>query len=145
MTVIEKEIHLLQLEIAKLRVESKSGHNDGWLSQHYVKELDKANKKYLEQTKRLESLKEKRKTNREEQIGQINEEALLADGFSDALVGWDNSSMCAVYDYEKCCDVLMERDGMDYEDAHEYMQFNVINAVIGDYMPSFISLFDNQK
>ena len=144
MTVVEKEIQLLELEIAKLKVESNAPQNDGWMTDHYKKELDKANEVHSKKVAELENAS-KKKTNREEHIGIINDQALLADGFADALIGYDNSSMVAVYDYEKCCDILMDRDAITYEDAHEYMQFNVINAVIGDYMPSFISLFNNMK
>ena len=32
----------------------------------------------------------------------------------------------------------MERDDMNYPEAHEYMEFNVINAYVGDFTPIFI-------
>tara|TARA_R100000458_G_C8199665_1_gene190609 strand:+ start:163 stop:600 length:438 start_codon:yes stop_codon:yes gene_type:complete len=145
MTLIEKQIHLLETEIAQLKVQSNSGHNDGWLTKHYRDELDRANKAHLEKVAELEKMPKHERTNYEQFIADGNPEALLADGFADALIGYDNNSMCAVYDYEECCNVLMNRDGMTYEDAHEYMQFNVVNAVVGDFPPSFVTLFSNMS
>ena len=72
-----------------------------------------------------------------EQIADLNPEALFADGFDDALLGYDASSFCAVYDYTNCLDIL-HKDGMTSEDAHEYMEYNVVSALVGDFTPSFI-------
>ena len=71
-------------------------------------------------------------------IGDINEHALFADGFDSAIIGYDASSYCVVYDYDKCLKVLMERDDMIYPDAHEYMEFNVVGAYVGDFTPIFV-------
>ena len=45
---------------------------------------------------------------KKEQIADINPEALFADGFDDALVGYDASSFCAVYDYDKTEKILQK-------------------------------------
>jgi hypothetical protein len=37
--------------------------------------------------------------------------------------------------------VLIDRDRMSYEEAHEYMEFNVVTAYVGDFTPSFIHTF----
>ena len=71
-------------------------------------------------------------------IGDINEHALFADGFDSAIIGYDASSYCVVYDYDKCLKVLMERDDMSYPDAHEYMEFNVVSSYVGDFTPIFV-------
>ena len=72
-------------------------------------------------------------------IGDINEQALFADGFDNAIVGYDASSFCVVYDYDKCLKVLMENDDrMSYPDAHEFMEFNVVGAYVGDFTPIFV-------
>ena len=76
-----------------------------------------------------------------EKVSEINPEALLADGFNDAILG-----MClqfaqepvVAYDYEKCINVLIKRDGMSREEAIEYMDYNVIGAYMGIYSPVFI-------
>ena len=73
-----------------------------------------------------------------EQIADINLDAKFADGFDDALIGYEANGACAVYDYDKCLKVLVERDEMDEHEAHEYMEFNVISAYVGDFTPVFI-------
>ena len=76
-----------------------------------------------------------------EQMAEINPEALLADGFDNALMGYDATGACAVYDYDKCMTVLIERDEMTYDEAHEFMEFNVVSAYVGDFTPIFIHTF----
>ena len=71
-------------------------------------------------------------------IGDVNGEALFADGFDSAIIGYDASSYCVVYDYDKCLKVLIERDDMSYPDAHEFMEFNVVSAYVGDFTPIFV-------
>ena len=49
---------------------------------------------------------------------------LKADGFDAAILGI--GSRCGkpdilIYDYNKCCDILMERDDMTREEAIEFM------------------------
>tara|TARA_Y100000310_G_scaffold64178_1_gene59727 strand:+ start:7581 stop:7835 length:255 start_codon:yes stop_codon:yes gene_type:complete len=76
-----------------------------------------------------------------EKVSEINPEALLADGFNDAIMG-----MCmqfgqlpiVAYDYEKCLKILQERDNMSRSEAEEYMDYNVIGAYMGLYSPVFI-------
>ena len=80
---------------------------------------------------------------RVEQIKQalVDEEALVADGFEDALIGHTQGpNLVAVYDYDMCVHVLMERDGMTCEEAVEYMDFNVTGSYVGEKTPIFISL-----
>tara|TARA_X000001382_G_C3161407_1_gene176400 strand:+ start:1077 stop:1352 length:276 start_codon:yes stop_codon:yes gene_type:complete len=80
----------------------------------------------------------KMKENHKEHIADINSEALFADGFDDAIVGYDAVGFRVVYDYDKCSDILMKRDGMTEHEAHEFMEFNVVSAYIGDVGPIFI-------
>ena len=76
-----------------------------------------------------------------ENISEINSEALLAEGFNNAILG-----MClqfgqepvVAYDYEKCLEILEERDEMSRSEAKEYMEYNVIGAYRGMYSPVFI-------
>ena len=65
---------------------------------------------------------------------------LLADGYETALIGVGqqfNVAM-AVYDYDKCIEILMERDGMSHEDATEWMEINVVGAYVGENTPVFV-------
>lgn len=76
-----------------------------------------------------------------EKISEENPEALLADGFNEAIIG-----MCiqfgqepvVAYDYEKCLEILEIRDGMGREDGIDHMEYNVIGAYMGMYTPVFI-------
>jgi len=65
---------------------------------------------------------------------------LFADGFDDALigVGMQFSREVAVYDYDKCLDILIQRDGMDIEGAIDYMEYNVVGAYVGNSTPVFV-------
>ena len=76
-----------------------------------------------------------------EEIAEINPEAMMAGGFDDAILG-----MCiqfgdepvVAYDYEKCLNVLIERDGMSRTDSIDFLEFNVIGAYVGLNTPVFI-------
>ena len=81
------------------------------------------------------------KEGHKEHIADINSEALFADGFDAAIIGYD-SNCTVVYDYDKCMKILMERDSMTEHEAHEYMEFNVVSAYVGDYTPIFIHRLD---
>ena len=75
----------------------------------------------------------------EEELSCINEQALLADGFHEALLGIDVVDYIAVYDYEKCIDILIGQ-GMEEDDAIEYMDFNVLGAKMGEYTPRYVKI-----
>jgi hypothetical protein len=47
----------------------------------------------------------------------------------------------AVYDYAKCIDILAE--SMDYEEALEYFEYNVIGAYVGEQTPIFLRYPEN--
>ena len=66
--------------------------------------------------------------------------ALLADGFEDALIGYGTrfSYDVAVYSTSKCLKILMGRDGMSDEEAMEYFTFNVTGAYVGEHTPVFL-------
>jgi hypothetical protein len=71
-----------------------------------------------------------------------DDEILLADGFEDAFIGIAESNGShpkALYNEDKCVDILIERDGMDYEEAIEFFQFNVAGAYVGEYTPAFVA------
>lgn len=70
-------------------------------------------------------------------------DAILADGFEDALLGfgYQFSHPVAIYDYYKCVEILMSRDGCDEHDALEFMEFNVSGAWVGESTPIFLHSF----
>jgi hypothetical protein len=69
-----------------------------------------------------------------------DEETLHADGFEDAFIGYgiQFNRAIAVYDSEKCIQILIDRDGMSREEAIEYMDMNVTGAYVGEYTPIFL-------
>jgi hypothetical protein len=76
-----------------------------------------------------------------EWIKALNPEALVADGFDEAIVGMAercSQPACVVYDVEKCIKILVEENGMSQEDAQEYFSFNVLGAWVGENTPLFL-------
>jgi hypothetical protein len=83
---------------------------------------------------------------REETLRVLEDESpetLLANGFDDAMVGTARhfSRVLAMYDYDKCVEVLMKRDGMPYETAVEHMEYNVVGGWVGEYTPVYVTMF----
>jgi hypothetical protein len=71
-----------------------------------------------------------------------DQETLTADGLDGAIVGlWIDSPSGprVIYSQDKCIDIFVERDGMSYEEASEYFDFNVSGAYMGPRTPIFIS------
>ncbi|MGF9891707.1 hypothetical protein ABEX78_23895 [Priestia megaterium] len=79
-----------------------------------------------------------------EDVAEIIPEALFADGFDEALIGYVQRAgmMVALYDARKCIDVLMINDDMSEEDALEYFHYNVLGAWVGENTPVFAFLED---
>lgn len=74
-------------------------------------------------------------------LREANPEALLADGLEAAYMGHTvnhHHAIVAVYDYDKCVNVLITRDGMSYEDADEFLQYNTLGAYVGENGPLFL-------
>jgi len=68
-------------------------------------------------------------------------ECLLADGFNDALIGIsEGMNPVAVYDTDKCIDILMKDSNINHEDALDYFYFNVVGAYVGEKTPLFIRM-----
>tara|TARA_R100001460_G_scaffold10094_10_gene23916 strand:- start:3415 stop:3666 length:252 start_codon:yes stop_codon:yes gene_type:complete len=67
------------------------------------------------------------------------EECLTADGFDDALVGCTyGANVVAVYDIDRVIEILVE-EGMDYNDAVEHADFNIVGSYVGEKTPIFMS------
>lgn len=74
-------------------------------------------------------------------VADENPEALLADGFEDAYIGLARrcgQPTLVTYDYDKCIEILVLRDGMTYEEAVEYFEFNVVGAWMGANTPIYL-------
>jgi len=82
-----------------------------------------------------------------EVLEETNEEALLADGFEDALIGTVQRfgmNNVALYDYPKCIKIL-EKQGMKEDEAIEFFEYNVVGAWMGDGTPAFANIMTSSK
>ena len=64
------------------------------------------------------------------------------DGFDNAIIGVgerNNTDSMIVYDYNKMVKILVTRDDMSYEEAEEYIDFNIVGAWIGDTTPIIVT------
>ena len=61
------------------------------------------------------------------------EEFLTADGFDDAIIGVEETSMRLIYSVDKCLKIL-EQDMTELE-AMEHFNFNVSGAYVGEKTP----------
>ena len=95
-----------------------------------------------------------------DEIAEINPEALLLDGFDEAIIGMAeriNLGPVIAYDVEKIIEILasdmeVEEDdleeGQSIEDlkitmAYEYFYFNIQGAWMGENTPIFITKIQN--
>ena len=91
-----------------------------------------------------------------DEVAEINPDALLCDGFDDAIIGMAeriNLGPVVAYDVEKMITILMkdmevEVDEIEegetiemkqYEMAYEYFEFNIKGAWMGEFTPVFIT------
>lgn len=80
--------------------------------------------------------------NKREEIAENYPDLLVMDPeyLDEAIVGVATriglEAVC--YDTEKVIELLMKHDGMDYEEAMEYMDFNMKGAWVGETTPVFL-------
>ena len=86
----------------------------------------------------------------EENYPDYMDKILLADGFEEAFIGIVESfgsEPKACYNYATCIEILMgdhqdvETVDAAYEEAVEYLEFNVTGAYVGEFTPAFIKKF----
>jgi len=69
---------------------------------------------------------------------------LRIDGFDEAVLGpafvWRNGGQyeTLIYDAEKIREILMKRDGMDCDQAREYIEYNIEGAYVGEHTPVLV-------
>jgi hypothetical protein len=61
-------------------------------------------------------------------------EFLIADGFDDAVIGYDVNTYRLIYSVQKCMDILTQQ-GMLEIDAIEHLHYNTIGAYVGENTP----------
>lgn len=72
-------------------------------------------------------------------LSEREEQALFADGLEPAFVGlgYQFTTPVTVYSRTKVLQIY-QRDGMTYEEAVEYFDFNVAGAYVGEQTPVFL-------
>ena len=63
-----------------------------------------------------------------------DEEFLKADGFDDAVIGVDTSTMRLIYSVRMCVEILVLQ-GTDMFEAIEYFDFNIRGSFVGEKTP----------
>tara|TARA_R110000796_G_scaffold9485_1_gene32308 strand:- start:624 stop:875 length:252 start_codon:yes stop_codon:yes gene_type:complete len=63
------------------------------------------------------------------------EEITLADGFDEAVIGIEISSMRLIYSVRMVIDIMMDRDGMDEQEAIDWYEYNMQSTWVGDTTP----------
>ena len=85
---------------------------------------------------------------REKLTQEYDEELLFADGFDEAIIGvcsrFGQEDIVA-YDYEKCIDILIKRDGMDDEEAVEFLEYNTLGSYVGEKTPCFLHIVKEEQ
>lgn len=80
-----------------------------------------------------------------EHLDSMGQDILLMDDLDDAIIGVSqriNEPILAVYSWEKIIEVLMERDGMDFDEAVEFSEFNILGAWVGENTPIIVMPLD---
>ena len=80
-----------------------------------------------------------------EHLEQEYADLLLMDGLDDAIIGVSqriNEPMLSVYSWEKIIEILIKRDDMDFEDAVEFIEFNILGAWVGEKTPIIVMPLD---
>lgn len=58
---------------------------------------------------------------------------LIVDGFDNAIIGVDETTMKLIYSVKKCIEILTQY--ISEEDAIEYFYINIMGAYVGDKTP----------
>jgi len=69
------------------------------------------------------------------------DDILFADGFDDAIIGFEPNLWKVVYSRQKCIEVLSKEDDMSEEEAIDYLEYNTFNAYVGDKTPVWVEDF----
>ena len=73
-------------------------------------------------------------------------ECLLADGYESALIGiTEGGNPVAVYDSDKCIQILVEEDNMSIDDAMDHFYYNTVGAYVGEKTPIYIRQYLYEK
>ena len=66
-----------------------------------------------------------------------DETFIIADGFDDAIIGICERTNCIIYSTKRVLEILMEEQGMEYDDALEHFGYNIVGSYMGEMTPIF--------
>jgi hypothetical protein len=70
-----------------------------------------------------------------EAVKEFNDWTMFADGMDDAILGVESKSSRVIYSVRKCYEILMERDGMTFDEAEAFFAFNILSNYVGERTP----------
>ena len=73
---------------------------------------------------------------------------LKADGLDGAIIGIGErcgQEDILVYDVGKVIDILIQRDGMNYDEAHEFFSYNIVGAWHGEETPIWVRTYTEDE
>jgi hypothetical protein len=78
------------------------------------------------------------------EIGLENSIVFENPSYDDAIIGYDEITQRVVYDYEKMVECLVKEDGMEYDEAMEFIDYNTIRACpyMGENAPIILKKID---
>ena len=59
-------------------------------------------------------------------------------GFEAAIIGLDTSNQRYIMSKDKCIEICMKADNLSYDQALDWLYFNVFEIYAGEFMPVFI-------
>ena len=72
-------------------------------------------------------------------LSELSDCAVILEGYDDCIVGigsiFPHTHSVLIYDVGKMINSLMERDGMDFEEAEEFFAYNISGFSLGDGNP----------
>lgn len=79
-------------------------------------------------------------------LGDVYEGLIVLDGFNDCILGriqQAGSDLKVIYSIKCILSKLMERDGMSYDEAYEFYEYNILGLHGQESFPAF--LIDNEE
>jgi hypothetical protein len=73
---------------------------------------------------------------------EINSEMILWDNMDDAVIGYNPTTLKAVYDIDKLIECCIRNYEMDIDEAIEWVEYNIISTHVGTYTPEHIYVYE---
>lgn len=75
-----------------------------------------------------------------ESLSDVDPEIIVFHDYEEALIGYIERAggpSVALYDKNKIIQLLIERDGLDEDDALDHYYYNIVGSYLGEYSPVF--------